>query len=247
MQNENDGEDVMIPELLAEGISRSKDKGKAGAEKDTPQFLVDDDEEEEEEDENPSERAVKGISTVSKGAKRPTKIFKRTDEEKKAWEALTANSTLRVLGQLARSNAIPWANGVKKPELTELLFKRLEILPTGLELDEFREAVKAPTRDKWLKENWGKEEFAKAQESFKPKVELLLRGEPKGKGLQDFIEDLDIENWKGKKNICMLRKSRNPKYFGGPSRIRWNWAEAIWIATGDKDLAFESAKEGIEM
>ena len=30
-------------------------------------------------------------------------------------------------------------------------------------------------------------------------------------------------------------------------RLQWNWAEATWIATGNKDLAFESVKEGIEM
>lgn len=155
MQDENDGEDVIIPDILAEDMSSSKDKGKARAEEDTPQFLVDDEEEEEEVEEEEEE-------TVSKGAKRPTKIFKRTDEEKEAWVALTANYSAMLLMQFARSNAIPCsrADG-KRPALIDLLFKSLETLPTGLELDEFREAVRTPMKDKRLEENWGNKEFAK--------------------------------------------------------------------------------------
>ncbi len=41
----------------------------------------------------------------------------------------------------------------------------------------------------------------------------MLRGEPSFKGGPGLIKDLDIENWKGKENTCIMKKSHNSKDF----------------------------------
>ncbi len=75
----------------------------------------------------------------------------------------------------------PRPKGESKLRVAEQLFKYLETLPTGMDLDEIREGLKIPSKDKWLEENWGKEAYNKAKKSYEPKVEKLLRGEPSPK------------------------------------------------------------------
>ena len=152
---------------------------------------------------------VKQLLLMPKRAKRPTKIFKRKDGEKKAWMALASNYTVRVLRRLLHKYGIPRPKGgsLTKHAVIEQAFKYIETLPTSIDLDELREAIKLPPKDKWLTENWGNKAFNKDKKAFESKVKVLLKGKSTTRGISDLVEDLDIENWKGKNDVCIIRRN----------------------------------------
>ena len=180
-------------------------------------------------------------------AKPAKKIFKRNNEEKKAWTALVGKFGIVVFRALCTKYKTGRPRRSTKAAFTELLLERLETLPTSVELDEIREANRVPTKDKWLKEHWDNKDFDSVKESLKLRLDAFLRGEPgQSGGPPGLIKDLDIDNWKDKENICMMWKAYTPKFFA-KALMKWHWAQVTWITTGNKDLAFKSVQDSIEM